>query len=242
MFDLSETKILTFEIGARCNLEKVHKKCPINSRIAHQEFGSLSIPDVVKAVQEAKELNFKGAVAFHYYNEPLLYRDKMLAIMDCLPDTKFLLWTNGLLLRSPENENDFLRRFYFIVITCYFPEMMPKFEMLKEHFGNIEIGQWELDERKAIYTSEHKNHCGCHRMIHEIPIDYWGNLHLCCIDWNGTYQIGNIKQSGLGSVIRGEFYQKAVNSMYDDYLDETNSPHICKMCPTPKLVSPFIIE
>lgn len=42
-----------------------------------------------------------------------------------------------------------------------------------------------------------RNVYGCMRPVWEIPIDYYGNIHLCCRHWKESYKIGNIKKDKL---------------------------------------------
>lgn len=236
MIDLTNTQILSIEIGDDCNLKGIHEKCPINYRVPNDNFGTIDIDDIVKTIRAAQMLNFKGVVAFHYYNEPLLYLDKILTVIDKVKDADYILWTNGVLLEEDIEKNNFLDKFKYVVITCYFQSMLPKFNKLKERYNNIEIKQWDLDDRGNIYVESSNNIFGCQRPIGDIPIDYWGNVHLCCMDWNNTYQIGNIKSKGFKEIIEGDEYQRAADAVYKNILNRVNCPDICKKCRTPFLM------
>ena len=211
-------------------MQHVHGKCPINCReykITEQKLNKLSI---VRTIKAAKELGFNGMVAFHYYNEPLLKKDLMISVINEVPDCKYLLWTNGLLLSKNIQENDFLKKFNLVCITCYDAENMTFFRELSNYYKNVEIFNWELDDRLEIYNKTKSNLLSCKRPLFEIPIDYYGNIHLCCMDWNNTYVVGNIFNDMFSDILKGEKYQNLIKMCNQRLLDEKICPVICKTC------------
>jgi len=194
MENLRITSLISFEISDKCNLQKLHPKCPINWRKYKIKEKHLNKDLIVKTIKQAQENGFIGMVAFHFYNEPLLDIDLILQIIDEVPYCKYLLWTNGLLLDRKVENNEFLRKFTKICITCYDIKDMPFFQALKDYYKNIEIFNWELDDRLEIYNKKGNNEFSCKKPLFEIPIDYYGNIHLCSIDYNNSYNIGNIIQ------------------------------------------------
>jgi sulfatase maturation enzyme AslB (radical SAM superfamily) len=240
MLDLSKVRLLSFEIGPDCNLSAHHPNCPINKRTPKGS-DPINIEDIVRIYNEAKSLNLNGSVAFHFYNEPLLYLDSILAIMEKLRDAKFLLWTNGTLLKNSIEENHFLSRFNVVVISLYFKELLPKFKLLQKHYKNIHIVNQALDSRVEIYQKKRKNILGCVRPVWEIPIDHWGNICLCCMDWEGSHSIGNIKKSSLKEVLQSRQYQNTVGSIYRHLLAK-GSPLICKHCIKPFPLFAFWVQ
>lgn len=235
MIDLSKTSLISFEAGNECNLSKIHDKCPINYWTYTNTDTPLSKEVIIQSIKEAQKLNFHGYVAFHYYNEPLLKKDMIMEIIDSVNDCKFLLWSNGLLLDRKVENNKFLKKFNFICITCYFEKDRPFFEELKKWHGNVQIFDWELDDREKSYTREYNNEIGCRRPLFELPIDYFGNVHLCCFDWNATYDLGNINKTSFKEVILSEKYQKLLLDTKKRLLDQDTCPKVCKKCDKPWL-------
>ncbi len=234
MIDLSKTYLLTFEIGSECNLTKQHSKCPINKRkYKCTSYGSLRVDDIIRLIDEAMDLGFHGYIAFHYYNEPLLYRDKIEKVMDKRPDCKYLLWTNGLLFSRNIQDNEIIQRMSQVVITCYDKANMPFFMGLKKHYNNIEIQEWELDERLVIYEETYKNELGCKKVQFEFPIDFYGNVHLCCYDWNNEYELGNVFKNGLTEIVESSRYQNLLSQCKNRLLDYKVCPDICTRCRYP---------
>lgn len=234
--DLSQTSILSFEIGDDCNLKKCHDKCPINYRKYVNDKKSIDVDLIVKSIKEAQDLNFNGYIAFHNYNEPLLHKNKLLEVIKRTRNGKFLLWTNGLLLdRNDMKKNEFLKKFNLICITCYDEKDRSFFEQIKQWHGAVEIYDWELDDRQDAYIRDYHNEIGCKRPLFELPIDFHGNVHLCCFDWNTTFEIGNITQNTLTEIVNSDVYQKLLKDTKHKLLNVDDCPEICKRCNVPWL-------
>ena len=230
MFDLSGLSLLSFEICCTCNLQNVHKECPINKRKYQDTRFCLDTDIIVDSIKRARGLGFRGMVAFHYYNEPLVRLNTIKEIMDRVPEQDFLIWTNALLLDRDVKKNESLRRFKCVCITCYNTDDMPFFEALKAEYKNIEIFDWELDDRLEIYNKTKKNEFACKRPLFEIPIDYHGNIHLCCMDWNNQHRIGNIFDEPLDQIVCSPDYQALMELCTKRTLDHGTCPEICKTC------------
>ena len=229
---LDKTKIIALEIGNECNLSNIHKKCPINQRIIDKTYGELSVDRILEVMDEAIELGFQGDFAFHYYNEPLIYKHKILLIIKERPDNKYLLWTNGLLLDKEVENNEFLTMFEHIVITCYDFSNMDYFSKLQDCYKNIQIATWQLDDRLNIYNNAEKKFEGCRRVFFEMPIDYYGNVHLCCEDWNNQFKIGNVNKNSLKEIVYSEVYQNLLSISEKGGSTNLNEevPSICRKC------------
>lgn len=229
MFNLTKTSLLSFEISDKCNLMCAHDQCPVNKRCYSIKEKHLDKQSIIDIITSAKKLGFNGMVAFHYYNEPLLNKSLVEKIVDALPNTKFLLWTNGLLLDRTVENNKLLSKITKVCITCYDRKDMPFFEALSDYYKNIEIFDWELDDRLEIYNKTTRNDLSCKRPFFEIPIDYYGNIHLCCMDWNNQFKIGNVFENEFEQIILSDKYQSLLESLSKRLLGQ-NAPDICKTC------------
>lgn len=227
---LKKTSLLSFEITNRCNMQHIHDKCPINCRKYNEKEQSLDKQSVVRTIKMAKELGFSGMVAFHYYNEPLLEKDLILSIMAEVPECKYLLWTNGLLLSRNVKDNEFLKRFTLVCITCYDKADMAFFQEMSDYYKNVEIFDWELDDRLEIYNKNVANPLSCKRPLFEIPIDFYGNIHLCCMDWNNSYIIGNIFREDFTNIMCSQKYQNLIKMCKQRIIDDKICPPICRTC------------
>lgn len=227
---LSCTSLISFEISNKCNLQNCHPECPINKRKYRFQLKHLNTRSIVNTIEKAVSLGFNGLVAFHYYNEPLLNLELITDVIHRLPKQRYLLWTNGTLLDRKIENNRFLKKFEKVCITCYKKDDMYFFEQLKDFYRNIEIFDWELDDRLDIYEKKIANDLSCKRPLFEIPIDYYGNIHLCCMDWNNQYEIGNIFEKDFINIINSEQYQRLQDMCKNRLLDKSFCPEICKTC------------
>jgi O-glycosyl hydrolase len=238
MYDLSCTSIISFEIGQQCNLMSEHILCPINQRIYKNTELEITEGTIVRIVNEAKTLNFTGCIAFHFYNEPLLYKNKIENVINLEPDSKFLLWTNGLLFNREIEKNNIINKFYKVFITCYNIDDMPFFIELKNYYRNIYILKAEFDDRLEVYKYNNKNILSCKRPLFELPIDYYGNVHLCCYDWNNEIELGNINNISLKEIVSLPMYQNIIQGSQRNRLDKDKYPPICWSCKYPMLEYP----
>jgi len=227
------TQYLILEVCRECNLGKLHPQCPNlhpgrYSEVRHEQ----PVPDykAIQIVREAYEKHgFRGRVGFHYYNEPLLAAERMWRLMERIsakvPQAEFVLWSNGTLL--PEDCSEF-RRFSEIHITDY---RIPKHEAknlpaLVSACTHAQIHRWPLDNRLHGIGGE-VSFQPCHRMFTEFIIDYFGNVHLCCYDWQGLASIGNVQDEALGVLI--EKWQKVRRQIGGVAMDP-RSPLACLKC------------
>lgn len=239
MENLKNTLILSFEVGNDCNLKNMHPKCPINIREYRKRDIPISVEKIVESIKYAKEMKFSGYIAFHHYNEPLKYIDKILKIIEMNGDDKYLLWTNGILFDRHIKNNQFLRKFNVVYISCYYDNYREFFKKLQFEYGNIKILDVQLDDRIHTYDRIFKNQIGCKRPIIELPIDYFGNIHLCCYDWNNEYEIGNINDSNLKEIVQSNIYQKILLNVKKRLLDITDCPNVCLNCDSALFTSKF---
>lgn len=227
---LENLEILTFEIGNDCNLRHEHNKCPINRRVYINKKHALTTEKILGCMHEAASMGFRGYVAFHYYNEPLLYKDKIETIISAAKEYKYFLLTNGLLLDKNIDNNTILKRFDIVIITCYNQKHITYFNKIKKTYSNVKIINANMDERLQIYTSEYDNIFGCKRPLYELPIDYYGNIHICCNDWNNQYYIGNINEASLENILESSYYQNVHDMTKQRLLDLKRAPEVCKHC------------
>lgn len=86
-----------------------------------------------------------------------------------------------------------------------------------------------MDDRLDIYSSTKKNDLACKRPLFEIPIDYHGNIHLCCMDWNNQFRVGNIFDTPIDGIVQSEQYQLLMKQSNKRLLEE-GCPEICRKC------------
>jgi len=93
------TQFLTMEVTVACNLGEEHKnECPNLNPDRYMNTNKKRPLTDEKVLEIAKafynEYGFAGAVAFHYYNEPLMAKNRMFRwiklIKDAIPQARFV--------------------------------------------------------------------------------------------------------------------------------------------------------
>lgn len=225
---MKHTPFLIFEICTECNLSEEHKhKCP-NSHPDRYKMLDISTPitddKIISLSKEAyNKLGFSGLIGFHYFNEPLMAKERMLKLIkrikNELPQSRFVLWSNGELI--PEDCSE-LACFDMIIITNYHGK---NFEKVKSVVPRVVVNNCNFDERLDATTGP--SNTPCYRMFSEFIIDYFGNVHICSIDWRGEVKIGNVWKEPL-SVLVAKF-QKIRRQISKRAMDH-GSPEVCKNC------------
>lgn len=222
------TQFLIIEITTGCNLGKEHgEKCP-NIDPARWDLvdksKALTDEKIMKVVHQMyDELGFQGAVAWHYYNEPMIAKDRMMRLMkqikEEIPAARFALWTNGELVPA---KCDFLQAFDFCWVTDYHSG---NFKHIQRQIPHTKIMRWPLDDRKSAYGIKRRVACG--RMYSEFILDHYGNCHICCIDWQAETQVGNVWTHDLVDMVaRWKEIRTSIShgAMADD------APDLCLHC------------
>jgi hypothetical protein len=232
---LRNVKYLSFEINDICNLTDQHPQCPRNSkRFENSESEQpITVDDIVKFYRYCADTHgFKGLVNFHYYNEPLCTKEKIIEIIDRLPDARFSLWTNGLLLSGDYRKNVFLKAFDDVMITIYPYANLTTLANIRLHYPNVRFQEAHLDNRKDEDIKTEFNPCitKCARPDWELIIDYYGNGHVCCGDWKAEMKIGNILNMDYNEFIRN--WKSWRDTLSKEWNEETYKflPEICKIC------------
>ena len=232
---LHGVKHVSFELGTECNLAKQHAECPIlqPSRWPETRLGPITVSDILSTIDDAVELGFKGFIGFHYYNEPLLNQDTIREVIGASSYGRFVLWTNGLLLSRRVEDNEILRLFEWVVISDYFPERNAEWlAALKGHYCDVRVDSFHatFDQRLKNYDAPSHASVQCWRQRLEIPIDHFGNVHLCCQDWRGSVGLGNIKTAPLHEILSDQAYVQMVAALC---AGSKKAPPICRTCTNP---------
>jgi hypothetical protein len=162
-------------------MSKNHPWCPSNrpERYADSDGIPASNEDFLAFLDAAIAEGFRGLVGFHYYCEPTLDmpRCKLLSAAVHARGLRTLLWTNS----DPARLD---------------PGMFDEIQASDYSNENIRLNgkPIEPDDRIGIYDSPPADHQPCYRPSRlEMPINFYGDVRLCCGDWAGTVRIGNIK-------------------------------------------------
>jgi len=228
MRDFSYLKTISIEIGSDCNLKNIHTVCPANV-MKRSDKDILSVEEICKVMDEAVDNGFKGFFAFHFYNEPLMYIDRISDVMQRRPQYKYLLWSNGVLVNKVKEKGFDFNLFDKIVFTCYDEKYNEMLLSLKETHKDTQIYQPEMDDRLNIYTATEKKQFSCKKMSFELPIDCEGNVYICTFDYKKEFLLGNIREQSLFSIINSERYMQYFDSQ-DKLLMKDTACELCKKC------------
>ena len=188
---LENVQTLALEIGPICNMAKAHPWCPSghpDRYRAHASSPPASRYDRLRFIQSCFRAGFHGHLAFHLYNEPMLEYEavvELARIAKTITGIPSVIWTNG-------TDYDKIDRALFRVVRTDYSGTGGDDATPYEHDDRIEIYRQPLCPRPA----------PCYRPAEiELPVDYYGDVHLCCADWRGTVFVGNIKHDNHEDII-----------------------------------------
>jgi radical SAM protein with 4Fe4S-binding SPASM domain len=219
---MKRTRLLSIEVGTRCNLSARHTLCPSNERRSGGGHKRMTDARVVRVIADAHRAGFRGLVGFHYYCEPMVYWQRIKRLVASArietPEVKYILWTNGTIL-----PDDFaaLRLFDTIVVTDYNGDGH-RWDGLAEH---VHVMPPSLDRRRSCPVDLQRMG-PCELLYREMPIDTWGNVHLCCYDWQGRHIVGNVQDVPFPEIVRA--WREVRKTLATE--DRNNDPEPCRTC------------
>lgn len=237
-------QVLSLEMGLACNLGHLHPQCP-NSLGADRYAAlprdrRLADADIVKTAQTFyADYDFRGWVNFSFYNEPTLELERLFrlvdAVRDVAPEVKFMLLTNG--TRLPEKVEPF-KVFDWIGVTDYGNTETPDPIRLLALIDAVGIGHYtpeprgvfvlkgKLDRRMRGLGTD-RSDSPCVYPFKDLTIDAFGNAHLCCFDWRGQANLGNVITDGVPEVLTR--WERVVRSISGAKMTE-DAPASCTCC------------
>ncbi len=183
---------------------------------------------VHKVLYELAEIEYKGLISFHFYNE--IFTDKR--IFSFFEKCQQLglanyIFTNGdyltkdiverlskynikefaLSIYDWETEREFEERCKFLKEDLKLEEYSWEFYIIKggENFGNragyVQHKQEELPLPIA---------AACSKIEKKVDIRYDGSVVMCCLDYYGIHTIGNIRDQNIVDIWYGEIRKKQI--------------------------------
>ena len=237
-------KKIFIETVSYCNNDCIF--CPASSKAGIKKPENFMSEDLyAKILKELKGISFKGSVAFHCNNEPLL--DKRLAswirrARDLLKTNYFYLYTNGILIDVKSANQLFDAGLNRIIIDNYNDEheLIPSvrdlarspflvkgevivdYRFKNDYFGN-RAGQSpnaEIFLKKALKLI-------CARPLMEIVVGYDGTVPLCCADGLWRVKMGNAMESNLKDIWFSDGFRRTRSSLLKG---QRSCVEICKVC------------
>ena len=193
-----------------------------------------------KIIDEMVQMNFKGKIAFNMYNEPLL--DNRLAEFinysrKSLPDLIIYLNTNGdllnlelwNLLRSNGLDYAYISQYDGRVnrnINSIMKDLSP--EEKKKFMVRVWHESYNSNRAGLIDTStELPLKKFCSRPFYQLNITYEGKAVICCNDYFGKVEIGDVRTESIDQIWNNKIIQH-----YRRELKKGNrrSLYLCKSC------------
>ncbi len=197
------TNRVSIELSNLCNYSSVHKKCPLNLEVTPR---ILPAKIVIGVLDILHKYQFRGMIAFHTFNEPLidprLFKFIEYARKSC-PDAVIYFSTNGFYL-DQNLANELVEcGLTSLHISAYSPK---EYERLSKITLPIPINLEKmvlLDIVPALYQSPIiDNQTPCQAPLGEIIVTRDGQISLCCRDWQRRYIFGDLNEEPLEEILR----------------------------------------
>lgn len=183
--------------------------CPVCDKSRYPEYEShkpCQDATIEAFAMKVHERGFQGFIGFHYYCDPLMNVSRMLSLMHCIkilvPASKFILWTNGKLLKHVHRT--WLQSFDKVVITLHDTSDEIRLQEVTTGLSNVQIAPALYDTRMDLYAAGGRVVGPCIRPARiELPINYYGEVRLCCADYRGYVSLGNIDSEPHDKILDG---------------------------------------
>lgn len=236
---LKKMKRVTIETSNLCPFTH-HKKCPAQHITEKQ---TLPLPTIMDILQTLQWWDYKGQIAWHVYNEPMVDPRLMFFVMEAhrlLPMSELFIYTNGWNLTETlcgEMIDAGVSRW---MITSYSAvEDQRILEVVCEHkdraaFSFTPKGDSRgLDDRMAlsevdVTDKQIDGYKLCRAPLPDLTIRASGNIGLCCIDWAETVTFGNVKEKGFAKCVANSYEE--MMAVQDELAVGIRQKTCCRQC------------
>jgi MoaA/NifB/PqqE/SkfB family radical SAM enzyme len=217
---------VSIELSNLCNYSHLHKKCPVSK---YTEKKILESKIVYKVLDELAQYGFRGEIAFHRYNEPMIDKrlyDFIEYTNKILPEAKIFILTNGSLLNQETIKKLEQHKIWLLTVSSY---------TFKEHERLIRLETSipyrvyfsHLDDREDIYgRSEINSARPCYATIRDITVNCYGDISICCLDWKNRCTFGNMANLTLKEILNSKNFLEVHNDLFHG----RRRLEICKRC------------
>jgi len=215
---------ISIEINSYCN-----RACSFCTRsLDNREKVRMPEEMVHKVLYELAEINYKGLISFHFYNE--VFTDKR--IFSFFEKCQELglnnyLFTNGDYLTKDVIERLSKYNIKEFTLSIYDWKTDEEFQEKCDAFNKelqLEAYSWDFYivkggenfGNRAGYV-QHKQEefslplkAACSRIEKKLEVRYDGSVVMCCLDYYAIHTIGNIKNKNIIDIWYGEIRQKQI--------------------------------
>ncbi len=223
---LKQMRRVSFELSNMCVYSHLHRRCPT---AWEKEKIILSSKVLYKTIDELSEIDYRGVIAFHIDNEPMI--DPRLFkfldyITDKCPNAKTHILTNGFYLNQTMMDELHEAKLWLLMVSAYNMEEYNRLCNLNAGFS-YRVFYSILDSRKHIYDRAPINsRKSCFAMLNDVSVSCTGDLTLCCLDWKHMHSFGNLYKETLEQILSKE----SVNEVYINLAEGKRELHLCQRC------------
>ena len=222
-------KRISFEISNTCNYTKIHPECPVSW---YGDKLTLKKEVLFKIIDELSLYDYSGFIAFHRYNEPMINKERLFSyikyVNQKLPDAKIVILTNGSYLFQEDLERFEDYKIWSISVSSYTKEEHYRLKKLVTKIP-YQVFYSLLDDRESIYTREPIDlNVPCFATIRDITVNVYGQVSLCCYDWDNQVVFGDLNRQSLKEVLNSDGFLTA----HKDLTNGRRNYEICKRCNT----------
>jgi radical SAM protein with 4Fe4S-binding SPASM domain len=230
---------VAIEINSFCNRRCVN--CPNHTYERERSFMNEAL--YFSTIDELKEIQYKGSLAFNGYNEPLL--DKRLPTFieyarKWLPHSYILLNTNGDLLNHQMWHILRTAGLDHAIVSQYDGRVNRNIQQLlselqreeKKHifvrifdasrYANNRAGLVKIEKKVTLPLKE----C-CIRPFYQLQINYQGKAVLCCNDYFGSVEMGDIHNQHIAEIWQNRKFQAYRRRLF---FKDRASLELCNKC------------
>jgi cyclic pyranopterin phosphate synthase len=186
---------------------------------------------IYKTLNELSEVNFKGFISFHFYNE-VFTDNRIFNFFEKCQELNLnnYLVTNGDFLTVEIVERLSHYNIKEFTLSLYDSKDREDFEKRsKEYIEKYKLNQydWELIilnggedfTNRAGYVKHTEEKyvlpvkAACSKIVKKIDIRYDGEVVMCCLDYYGLHPIGNIKNDNIIDIWYGDKKRQQLNDL-----------------------------
>jgi len=155
-------------------------------------------------------IGFRGYLTYHFFNEPLLNRDLEKLVQHAshhLPKARHVIFTNGDLLTSQRARSLFASGVSLFLVTNHGGRGLTEFVQQIEHawwifhpriwFRRLTHDRSLFNRGGLVEVTRPRRFSYCSYLAYEMVIDVDGNVVLCCNDYYGNTQFGNVMRTPI---------------------------------------------
>ncbi|MDQ2921478.1 MAG: SPASM domain-containing protein [Acidobacteriota bacterium] len=184
-------------------------------------------------------IGFRGYLTYHFFNEPLLNRDLEKLVNYAshhLPKARHVIFTNGDLLTSERASSLLASGVTLFIVTNHGGRQLTEFvERVERAWWIFHPRIWfrRLTNESSLFNRGglvevvlQRRFSYCSYLAYEMVIDVDGNVVLCCNDYYGSTQFGNVMRTPILNI----WHSASMSNLRNRLLKGEFDLPICRRC------------